>query len=114
MSLDIGSPIRGKFDASREIAYTAITATFAPISTAFANTLYIWFAQNFTDQNIDFSVSFTGIDLSFTLAPGGTISSDMFTNGIQLSAGESVWVRYRTAAAPTIGFVQFSAILPAT
>jgi len=112
MSLN-ANPIRGKFDAARVEIYSGITATFAPIGNPFANTLYIWFAQNFTDQNIDFSVSFTGVDLSFTLAPGGTISSDMFTNGIQLSIGEYVWVRY-SSAAPTLGFVQFSAILPAT
>jgi hypothetical protein len=105
--------VRGKFDPARVLAYSAITSTFQQISTPFANTLFIFFVQNFTDQNIDFSVSFTGVDLSFTLAPGGTLTSDMFSNGIQLSVGEAVWVRY-TSAAPTTGFVQFSAILPAS
>ena len=105
--------VRGKFDIARELAYSSITTTFQEIGAPFANTLNIWFAQNFTDQNIDFSVSFSGVDLSFTLAPGGTISSDMYTNSIQVSVGEGVWVRYRTGSAPTMGFVQFSAILPA-
>lgn len=105
--------VRGKFDVAREMPYTSITTTFQQISPVFSDVFYIFFAQNFTNQNIDFSVSYLGTDLSFTLAPGGTISSDMYTNSIQIAKGEAVWVRYRTGAAPTSGFVQFSAILPA-
>ena len=104
--------VRGKFDPARELAFGSITSSFTMIGTAFAANFYIFWVQNLTDVTIDFSISFDGTDKTFSLAPSGTFSSDMFTNSVQISKGEAVWCRYRSAA-PTTGFVQLAAIAPA-
>lgn len=104
--------VRGKFDPAREAAFGSITSSFTMIGTPFAANFYIFWVQNLTNQIIDFSISFDGADKTFSLAPTGTFSSDMFTNSIQISKGEAVWCKYR-GVAPSSGFVQLAAIAPA-
>lgn len=103
--------VRGKFDPAREVAFGSITNSFTRVGTPFDANFYIFWVQNLTNQTIDFSLSFDGLDKTFSLAPSGTLSSDMFTNSIQISKGESIWCKYRTLA-PTSGFVQLSAVAP--
>lgn len=102
--------VRGKFDTARETAFGSITSSFTRIGTVFALPFSVLYLQNFTDQIMDFSVSYDGLTTTFSLAPGGAISTDMITNSVQISAGESAWVKYRTA--PASGFVQVSAVTP--
>lgn len=102
---------RAKFRAVREKAFGSITGSMTAIGDPFANSFGILYVQNFTDVNIDFSVSYAGIDVTFTLAPSGIISTDMVTNGMQVSAGESAWCKHR-GVAPTSGFVQVSEVSP--
>jgi hypothetical protein len=100
---------RAKFEAVRETAFGAITASFTRIGTSFDSSFSVIYVQNFTDQIMDFSVSFAGTDVTFSLAPYGIISTDMVTNSVQISAGEAAWVKAR-GALPGSGFVQVSAI----
>jgi hypothetical protein len=105
--------VRAKFEPVREMAYSSITTSFQQIGTPFAATFSVIYVQNLTDQIIDFSVSYNGTDIAFSLAPMGTLSTDMVTNSVQVSAGESAWAKYRSGSAPSKGFVQVSAITPA-
>lgn len=105
--------VRAKFEPVREMAYSSITTSFTQIGTAFAVTFSVVYVQNLTNQIIDFSLSFAGTDVTFSLAPNGALSTDMVTNSVQVSAGESVFCKYRSGSAPTKGFVQVSAITPA-
>jgi hypothetical protein len=109
MPITTNGIVRAKFEVARETAFGGITGSFTKIGSTFADTFSVLYVQNFTDVNIDFSVSFAGNDVTFTLAPGGIISSDMDTNQVQISAGESAWCKHR-GVAPTSGFVQVSAI----
>lgn len=104
---------RAKFEPVREMAYSSITTSFQQVGTAFTSTFSVIYVQNLTNQIIDFSVSYNGTDVTFSLAPNGALSTDMVTNSVQVSAGESAWAKYRTGSAPTKGFVQVSAITPA-
>ncbi len=108
----ITQPLRGRFEAAREMDYADIDSTMTQIGDPFdANFSIVW-VQNFTDVVIDFSISFEGADVTFSLAPGGYFTADMITNNIQISAGESAWCQYRDGA-PSSGFVQVAAISPA-
>ena len=100
---------RAKFETAREMNYADIDSVMTMIGTPFAVSFSVLYVQNFTDVIIDFSVSFDGANVTFSLAPNGIIASDMTTNQIQISAGEAAWCQYRSGA-PSSGFVQVSAI----
>lgn len=102
---------RGKFEAAREIAFGDLTNFFQQIGSTFDASYYVVYVQNFTDVTIDFSLSYDGADVTFSLASGGTLATDMLTNGVQVSRGEAAWAKYRDGA-PTSGFVQVSAVAP--
>lgn len=112
MSSVVNTISRARFEPVREAAFGAITGSFVKVGSSFDVNFSIFYAQNFTDQIMDFSISFDGSDVTFSLAPSGIICSDMISNCVQISAGESAWVKYRTTP-PASGFVQFSAITPA-
>lgn len=101
--------VRAKFEVARETAFGAITASFTQIGSVFADNFSVLYVQNFTDVIIDFSISYAGTDLTFSLAPLGTLTSDMDTNQIQISKGEAAWCKYRSTP-PSSGFVQVAAI----
>jgi hypothetical protein len=103
--------VRAKFEPVREMAFGAITSSFTQVGSTFSDPFSIFYVQNFTDVVIDFSISFEGTDVTFSLASGGIICGDMSTNNMQISSGESAFCKYRTGA-PTSGFVQVSAITP--
>jgi hypothetical protein len=103
--------VRAKFDPVRELDFSAITSSFTQIGTTFADPFSVFYVQNFTDVVIDFSISFEGTDVTFSLASGGIICGDMNSNNMQISSGEAAFCKYRTGA-PTSGFVQVSAITP--
>lgn len=105
--------VRGKFETARETAFGSITSSFTRIGTAFDASFYVVFVQNFTDQIMDFSISFDGLTTTFSLAPTGIIAVDMISNQTQVSQGEAAWVKYRSTP-PSSGFVQVSAVSPAT
>jgi uncharacterized membrane protein (DUF4010 family) len=102
--------VRAKFSVAREVAFGSITNSFTRIGTPFDDNFSILFIQNFTDTIMDFSVSFDGNDITFSLAAGGTISTDMASNQVQISRGESAWVKYRSV--PSSGFVQVASVIP--
>ena len=105
------STVRGKYITALETGYADITSSFtiigAPFTTSFSNIG----VQNFTDVIIDFSISYDGLTTTFSLAPNGTNKDDLVTNQVQIAVGESAWCKYRSGA-PTLGFVQVSAITP--
>jgi hypothetical protein len=103
--------VRGKFETALETAYGAITSSFTIIGAPFTAPFNILYVQNFTDVIIDFSISYDGLTTTFSLAPNGIIATDMVTNSVQISTGESAWCKYRTGA-PTKGFVQVSSVTP--
>lgn len=109
MPVTTNGVVRAKFETARETAFGAITNSFTRIGTVFDLNFSVLYVQNFTDVIIDFSVSYDGLTTTFSLAPLGTLTSDMDTNQIQISAGESAWCKYRSGA-PTSGFVQVAAI----
>lgn len=109
MPITTNGIVRAKFETVRETAFGDITSSFTRIGTAFEDSFSIVYVQNLTDQMMDFSISFEGLTTTFSLAPLGTLTSDMDTNQIQISAGESAWVKYRSTP-PTSGFVQVSAV----
>jgi len=86
-----------------------ITNAFTQIGTVFTDNFSVLYVQNFTDVVIDFSISFAGTDITFSLSPQGSLTSDMDTNQVQISKGEAAWCKYRSGA-PTSGFVQVAAI----
>lgn len=109
MPVTTNGVVRAKFETARETNFAAITNTFTRIGTVFDLNFSVLYVQNFTDVIIDFSVSYDGLTTTFSLAPLGTLTSDMDTNQVQISAGESAWCKYRSVA-PTSGFVQVAAI----
>lgn len=111
MPVSVNTPSRGRFEPVREIAFGDLTNSFQMIGDTFDASFYVIFVQNFTDVIIDFSVSYTGEDVTFSLAPGGTMTADMLSNSVIVSQGEAAWAKYRSGA-PTEGFVQVSAIEP--
>ncbi len=106
--------VRAKFDTGREAVFGNITSSFTRIGTAFDASYKLVYVQNFTDVVLDFSISYEGLTTCFSLAAGGTLAADVSANGggtvFQTAVGESAWVKHR-GAAPTTGFVQFSAVL---
>lgn len=102
---------RAQFGAAREMAFGSITSSFTKIGTTFSDNFGVLYVQNFTDATIDFSISFAGTDVTFSLGASEKLSADMFTNNMQIAKGESAWCKYRTGA-PTTGFVQVSVISP--
>ena len=110
MSINNLTIVRGKFEPVRETAYGDITTDFTMIGSTFDVNFSVVYVQNQTDGIMDFSISYDGVDTAFSLAPGGTLSTDMIANQIQISAGEAAWVKYRTS--PSTGFVQVSAVTP--
>lgn len=109
MPITTNGIVRARFETAREMAFGDITASFTKIGTTFSDNFSVLYVQNFTDVVIDFSISYAGTDLTFSLAANGTLTADMDTNQVQISAGESAWCKYRSGA-PTSGFVQVSAI----
>lgn len=109
MPVTTNGVVRAKFETVRETAFGDITASFARIGTEFDLNFSVLYVQNFTDVIIDFSISFDGLTTTFSLAPLGSLTSDMDTNQVQISQGESAWCKFRSGA-PTSGFVQVSAI----
>lgn len=109
MPINTDNVVRARFEVAREMAFGAITGSFTKIGTSFADNFSVLYVQNFTDVIIDFSISYAGTDVTFSLAPMGTLTSDMDTNQVQISQGESAWCKFRTGA-PSSGFVQISAI----
>lgn len=104
--------VRAKFQPAREKAFGSITNSFTLIGTVFDTNFGILYVQNFTDVTIDFSISFEGTDITFSLEAGGKLTSDMFSNQMQVSLGEGAYCKYRTGA-PSSGFVQVSLVSPA-
>jgi len=96
---------RARFEPAREMAYDDITSSFTRIGTKFDTNFGILYVQNFTDKTIDFSVSFDGDDITFSLGAGEKISTDMFSNNLEIAKGESAFCKYRSDS-PTSGFVQ--------
>ena len=109
MPITTDGVVRAKFEPVRETAFGDITNSFTRIGNVFDLNFSVLYVQNFTDVIIDFSVSYDGADVTFSLAPMGTLTSDMDTNQVQISSGESAWCKYRSGA-PSSGFVQVSAI----
>ena len=103
---------RARFEPAREMAFGDITSSFTMIGTEFETNFGILYVQNFTDKTIDFSISFDGADVTFSLAAGEKLATDMFTNNLEIARGEAAWCQYRDAA-PTSGFVQVVLISPA-
>lgn len=111
MPVSVNTPSRGRFEPAREIAFGDLTSNFQMVGTVFDASFYVVFVQNFTDVTIDFSISYSGEDTTFSLASGGTLTADMLSNSVIVSQGEAAWAKYR-GNAPTSGFVQVSAIEP--
>lgn len=109
MPINTDNVVRARFEVAREMAFGAITGSFTQIGTAFEDNFSVLYVQNFTDVTIDFSISFAGTDLTFSLASMGTLTSDMDTNQVQISRGEAAFCRHR-GVAPSSGFVQIAAI----
>ena len=107
-----GTIVRAKFEDARETAFGGITSSFTKIGTTFDANFSVIYVQNFTDVIIDFSISFSGLTTTFSLAPSGIICTDMIANSMQVSIGESAWCKYR-AGAPSSGFVQVVTVTPA-
>lgn len=111
MAVAVNTPERGKFEPAREMAFGAITNSFTQIGSTFDAAFNVVFIQNFTDVTIDFSISYAGTDVTFSLAAGGAITADMLTNNVIVSKGEAAWCKYRDGA-PSSGFVQVASIEP--
>lgn len=111
MSITTNGVVRAKYETARETAFGSITSSLTRIGSVFDAPFSIVYIHNYTDVYIDFSISYDGLSVCFTLEPGGKLTSDMNTNQIQISAGESAWCQYRTGA-PTTGFVQVAAVTP--
>lgn len=107
----VNTPSRGRFEPARELAFGAITNSFKMIGSTFDASFYLVYIQNFTDVTIDFSLSYAGIDVTFSLASGGALTADMLSNNVIIANGEAAWCKYRDGA-PSSGFVQVSAIEP--
>lgn len=107
---DVLTVARAKFTEAREKAFGDITNSFTMVGTVFENPSSILYVQNLTDQIMDFSISFEGTDVTFSLAPNGTLSADMEANQVSIAKGEAIFVKYRSTP-PTSGFVQFSSVL---
>jgi hypothetical protein len=104
--------VRGKFETAREMAYGDIDSVMTQIGDAFDRNFSIAYIQNYTDVMIDFSISFDGANVCFTLDAGEKMTADMITNSLQVSQGEAAWCQYRDGA-PSSGFVQVSVVCPA-
>ena len=111
MPIENGNIVRGKFEPALEMAFGSITSSLTRIGTPFTAPFSVLYLQNFTDVIIDFSVSYAGDSVTFSLAPGGAISTDMITNSVTVATGESAWCKYRSGA-PSSGFVQVSSVTP--
>ena len=109
MAVTANGIVRAKFETAREMAFGDIAASFTKIGTTFDLNFSVLYVQNSTDVTIDFSISYAGLTTTFSLASMGTLTSDMDTNRLQISAGESAWCKSRSGA-PTSGFVQVAAI----
>lgn len=103
---------RARFETAREMAFGSITNSFTRVGTVFGENFGIMYIQNFTDVTIDFSVSFDGTSVTFSLGAGDKLTTDMFANNLEIAKGESVFCKYRSAA-PTSGFVQVALVSPA-
>lgn len=111
MAVAVNTPSRGRFESVRELAFGDITNAFKIIGTTFDASFNVVFVQNFTDVTIDFSISYAGTDVTFSLASGGSLTADMLSNNVIVSKGEAAWCKYRDGA-PTEGFVQVASIEP--
>lgn len=107
----VNTIVRAKFITAQETAFGSITSSFTQIGAVFSVPFSVLYVQNFTDQIMDFSISFAGLSTTFSLAPNGIIATDMISNQVQVSKGEAAWVKYRSTP-PTSGFVQVSAVTP--
>lgn len=110
MPINVSIP-RAKFEPAREMAFGDITNSFTAIGDPFSQNFGVLYVQNFTDVTIDFSISYGGTDINFSLGTGEKLSTDMFTNNMQVAQGESAWCKYRSGA-PSSGFVQVSVVSP--
>ena len=111
MAVAVNTPSRGRFEPARELAFGSITNSFTMIGTTFDTSFNVVFVQNFTDVTIDFSISYAGTDVTFSLASGGALTADMLSNNVIVANGEAAWCKYRDGA-PSSGFVQVSSIEP--
>ena len=111
MAVAVNTPSRGRFEPAREMAFGSITNSFTQIGSTFDASFYVIFVQNFTDVTIDFSISYAGTDVTFSLAAGGAMTSDMLSNSVIIANGEAAFCKYRDGA-PSSGFVQVSSIEP--
>jgi hypothetical protein len=107
--------IRAKFEAVREAAFGSITTSFTVVGIPIAPAVRHCIVQNFTNVILDFSISQEGTVHHFSLAPSvayvfDVTANETTTEGFFLGAGQSLWVRYRTGAPATSGFVQFSTV----
>ena len=103
---------RAKFETAREMAFGDIDSVMTQIGDPFDDNFGILWVQNFTDVYIDFSISFDGATVTFSLEPLGKLSADLYTNTLEVSAGEAAWCQYRDGA-PSEGFVQVSVVVKA-
>lgn len=101
---------RAKFTEAREKAFGDISSSFTRIGNTFEIPDSIIYVQNFTNQMMDFSISFEGEDITFSLQPNGTFCADMASNLVAVAKGEGIFVKYRSTP-PTSGFVQFSSVI---
>jgi hypothetical protein len=105
---------RAKFSTAREAAFGDITSSFTRMGTEFESQPRVVFVQNFTNQVMDFSISFAGDSTCFSLSPGDKFVCDITANGagneFTPTIGESCWVKARSAL-PGSGFVQFSSVV---
>lgn len=109
MAVSVNTPARAKFETAREMAFGDITNSFTMIGSTFDASFDLIFIQNFTDVQIDFSISYEGLTTTFTLASGGALTADMLSNNVTVSKGEAAWCKYRDGA-PSSGFVQVASI----
>lgn len=111
MAVAVNTPSRAKFQPARELAFGSITNSFQMVGDTFDASFNVIFVQNFTDVTIDFSISYGGDDVTFSLASGGALTSDMLANNVIVANGEAAWCKYRDGA-PSSGFVQVASIEP--
>ena len=92
---------RGKFDTVREIAFGAISGTYAAVGAAFADNVRILGLNNSTDQEI--YVSLDGVNNNLRMAANSFQLYDLTANrvrddGLFFAVGDRVFVKEVSAA----------------
>lgn len=97
--------IRFRAEELRVLAFGSISGTFMGIGTAFANPVWLFLVQNYTDVTLEYS--FDGVTPHFRLPQNGFLLLDVVANkskgeGLWISQGDRLYVREVTTT-PTSG-----------